>query len=95
MGPTPFEFVGNPTPLGEAAPRGGGETAPRKIVFSDAERFQLLRRAPAADHDFSVTLIFTVTLLFWLCTVMITLPFFLAVTTPLPETEATLFLSEE
>ena len=24
MGPTPFEFVGNPTPLGEAALRGAG-----------------------------------------------------------------------
>ena len=24
---TPFEFVGNPTPLGEATPTGGGETA--------------------------------------------------------------------
>ena len=39
MGPTPFEFVGNPTPLGEATPRGGGETAPCTMAFSDAERF--------------------------------------------------------
>ena len=50
MGPTPFEFVGNPAPLGEAAPRGGGETAPRTIAFSDAERFLLLWRAPEADE---------------------------------------------
>ena len=50
MGPTPFEFVGNPTLLGEAAPRGVGETAPRTIAFSDAERFLLLRREPEADE---------------------------------------------
>ena len=41
MGPTPFEFVGNPTPLGEATTGGGGETAPRTMDFSDAERFLL------------------------------------------------------
>jgi len=39
MGKAPFEYVGNPAPLKEAAPRGGGETAPRTIAFSDAERF--------------------------------------------------------
>ena len=32
-----LNFVGNPTPLGEATPSGGGETAPRTIVFSEAE----------------------------------------------------------
>ena len=39
MGPIPFEFVGNPAPLGEAAPRGGEKTAPRTIAYPDAERF--------------------------------------------------------
>ena len=37
MGKAPFEFVGNPTPLGEATPSGGGETAPCTIVISEAE----------------------------------------------------------
>ena len=50
MGQAPFEFVGNPTPLGEATTGGGGETAPRTMDFSDAERFLLpqSRRAPPA-----------------------------------------------